>query len=114
MDTATFKNALRRFLALRGHCKLLRSDRGTNFVGAKNQDINIEEIQGDLGTKACEWRFNPPHASHFGGVWERQIGAIRRIMDGTMAMTSQRSLSLDEFSTLLQESAAIVNSTPLW
>ena len=27
MDTSTFKNALRRFLARRGTCKLLRSDR---------------------------------------------------------------------------------------
>lgn len=29
-----YKNALRRFTAIRGKVKLFRSDRGTNFVGA--------------------------------------------------------------------------------
>ncbi|CAC5390540.1 unnamed protein product [Mytilus coruscus] len=34
MSSASFINAYRRFIAIRGSVKLLRSDRGTNFVGA--------------------------------------------------------------------------------
>ena len=35
LDTVSFSPALRRFVSLRGTCKLIRSDRGTNFIGAK-------------------------------------------------------------------------------
>ena len=38
LDTSSFKNALRRFLSIRGVCKRIRSDLGTNFVGTHNQD----------------------------------------------------------------------------
>lgn len=34
MDSPSCINALRRFFALRGPAKQLRSDRGTNFIGA--------------------------------------------------------------------------------
>ena len=37
LTTDSFINALRRFLTLRGPTRQLRSDRGTNFVGAKNE-----------------------------------------------------------------------------
>ena len=37
MSSSSFINALRRFLALRDPVKLIRSDRGTNFIGA-NED----------------------------------------------------------------------------
>lgn len=37
MNTASCINALRRFFAVRGPAKQLRSDRGTNFVGASQE-----------------------------------------------------------------------------
>ncbi|XP_006817669.1 uncharacterized protein LOC102809487, partial [Saccoglossus kowalevskii] len=87
MDTSAFINALRRFIAIRGAVKRLRCDNGTNFVGAKNEletamkELNHGHIQKFLAKQACEWIFNPPHASHFGGIWERQIGTVRRILN---------------------------------
>lgn len=39
MDTSSFINALRRFIAIRGPVKLIRSDRESNFVGA------VKELQ---------------------------------------------------------------------
>jgi hypothetical protein len=37
LDTSSFINALCRFIAIRGSVRLLRSDRGTNFVGAEHE-----------------------------------------------------------------------------
>ena len=36
LDISSLTNALRRFIAVRGTCKNLYSDRGTNFVGVSN------------------------------------------------------------------------------
>lgn len=114
LDTSSFRNSLRRFLAIRGTCKMFRSDRGTNFVGSNNQDLDLEQIQGELGSRGVDWKFNPPGASHFGGIWERKIGQVRRCLEGALLQAGPRLLSLDEFNTFLQEAVAVVNSTPLW
>lgn len=113
MDTSSFVNALRRFFSIRGVCKCLRSDRGTNFVGALNQGATLVEIEKEVASHDCKWLMNPPHASHMGGPWERKIGQVRRILDTTYLKFRNHALSRDEFSTLLAESAAIVNNTPL-
>ena len=115
LDTSSFRNALQRFISVRGTPKLIRSDNGTNFVAAYSQmsDINLDDIQNYLSNQCIEWLFNPPYASHFGGVYERKIGAIKRVMEGCLALMGPRIMSFDEFLTLLQEAGAIVNNTPL-
>ena len=116
LDTPTFINSLRRFFAVRGPCKTIRSDRGTNFVGAsaQNLDMSDKKITTLFTHENVRWVFNPPYSSHFGGVWERKIGQIRRGLDCAMVHLGGRNLSGDELSTLLWEAAAIVNDTPLW
>ena len=116
MDTPTFINALRRFFSIRGPCKIIRSDRGSNFIGATNQEIhlNLESIQTNLNQHECKWIFNPPYASHFGGVWERKIGQVRNILNAILMQESNRTLTKDELHTFLCEAAYIINSTPLW
>ena len=117
LDTSSFKNALARFFSIRGNCRILRSDRGSNFVGAFNQDdaasLSIEDLTTEARNRNCEWIFNPPHASHFGGVWERKIQSIKRVLDSTLLELGPRTLSRDEMHTLFQEAACIVNNTPL-
>ncbi|XP_034386287.1 uncharacterized protein LOC117729388 [Cyclopterus lumpus] len=86
LDTSSFINALRRFLAVRGPVNHIRSDRGTNFVGACKElkipsNIDNTTVKAYLSGQGCSWTFNPPHASHFGGTWERMIGLARRILD---------------------------------
>ena len=116
MDTSSFRNALSRFTSLRGACKLIRSDQGTNFVSAKSQleGIHVDVLTDELKQQNIEWILNPPHASHHGGAWERKIGSIRRILDSTMAQVKIRGISRDEFYTLLAQASSIVNQTPLW
>ncbi len=76
MNTASCINALRRFFAVRGPAKQLRSDRGTNFIAA-SQELGMQPAKENqtsllkyLHENGCTWEFNPPHASHMGGAWE--------------------------------------------
>jgi hypothetical protein len=113
LDTSSMKNAIRRFQAIRGHCQLLRSDRGTNFIATSNE-LDMEKLSSDIENDGCRWEFNPPNASHFGGAWERKIGQIKRAIDSSFLQLKHKSLSRDELATFLQEATAIVNSTPMW
>ena len=87
MDTSSFINALRRFFALCGPAKQIRSDCGTNFRGASKElkmflaESNRPSLSRFLSEEGCTWIFNPPHSSHMGGAWERMIGISRRILD---------------------------------
>ena len=55
-----------------------------------------------------EWVFNPPHASYQGGVWERIIRTIRKIL--VALLSGDSPLSDDALETLFCETENIVNS----
>ena len=88
MDTSSFVNALRRFFAIRGVCKHLRSDNGSNFVGALNQDatVSFAKIKDEVTRNSCTWIMNPPKASHFGGVWERKVQCAKSIINACLLL----------------------------
>ena len=56
------------------------------------------------------WSFNPPQASHMGGVWERMIRTVRKVL---LAVMPSKTLTDDDFHTILSEVKSIVNSRPL-
>ena len=120
LSTPSFKNALSRFLDKNGACRRIRSDRGRNFVGAQPDEVkedelpDVEELKDAMGQKGVEWLFNPPYAHHFGGAWERKIGSLRRVLEGTLATTGKRTLTREELETFVWGAVAVVNSTPLW
>ncbi|KAK5859307.1 hypothetical protein PBY51_003384 [Eleginops maclovinus] len=109
--------ALRRFFALRGPAKQLRSDCGTNFVGAcREMGISTTEqgkVQNFLQEERCSWTFNPPHSSHMGGVWERMIGVARHILDSMLLRAGQAHLTHETLTTFLAEVTVIINARPL-
>ncbi|XP_071094883.1 uncharacterized protein [Haliotis cracherodii] len=117
MDTDSFINALRRFEARRGVPDIVRSDNGTNFRGAQNElreairAWNHHEIQEHMLQKEIQWMFNPPSASHMGGVWERQIRTVRKVLNALLYQ--QHGLHDEGLSTLFCEVEAIVNSRPI-
>lgn len=113
LGLSSMRNSMRRFFCLRGPSKLLRSDQGTNFIGARNQSL-VEAVERESQLNNCEWILNPPKASHHGGVWERPIGSIKNILNNCMHLLGPRHISRDEFYTFLQESASILNNSPLW
>lgn len=75
LDTDSFIHALRRFLSIRGPICTLRSDWGTNIIGALNQfqEINNSVVEKFILEQLCDYILNVPNASHQNGVWERQI-----------------------------------------
>ena len=75
--------------------------------------MDKKSVERYLSEKGCEWQFNPLHASHFGGVWERQIGTIRRILDAMLVETGVQKLTHELLVTLMSEVTAIVNSRPI-
>ncbi|XP_068204676.1 uncharacterized protein [Palaemon carinicauda] len=86
LDTSSFINALRSFVARRGNVKKICCDNGTNFHGAEKelrkslQEMNDDQVRAFLSKESISWTFNPPTASHMGGVWERQIRTVRKVL----------------------------------
>lgn len=116
LDTDSFINALRRFIARRGQVLEMQSDNGTNFHGAERelrQAIecwNQSQINNMLLQKGIKWIFNPPTGSHHGGIWERMIRSVRKVLNATL-----RTQNLDEkgLHTVLCEAEAIINGRPI-
>jgi hypothetical protein len=99
----------------------LRSDRGSNFIGAQRElrqaleEMNEEKIRVELLKHNCDWiefKMNVPKASHFGGIWERQIRTVRSVLNPLMRNNSTY-LDDEAFRTLMCEVESIVNSRPL-
>ena len=118
LSTDSFLCSLRRFLARRGNVKRIRTDRGTNFIGSE-QELSSEVdrllksesvIHEATLRKNIDWVFNTPNASHHGGVWERLIRSIRKILN---SLLSQQTLTEETLRTLLCEVEAVLNSRPL-
>ena len=115
MSTDAFINGLRCFMAIRGSVRHLRSDQGSNFIGAKNEfsgRISESQVVSYCAEKQCDFIFNAPSSSHTGGVWERQIRTIRNVMNAVLLLCPGR---LDDSSlrTLFYEVMLIINSRPL-
>nr|XP_055051225.1 uncharacterized protein LOC129437096 [Misgurnus anguillicaudatus] len=114
LTTDAFINALRGFIAIRGHVRQLRCDQGTNFVGARGEfmkamkDLDHEQLK----KYGCEFIMNFPSASHMGGVWERQIRTIRSVLTVILDQSAKR-LDSASLRTFLYEVMAIINSRPL-
>ena len=119
MSSSAFINSFRRFTSIRGPVKEIRSDRGTNFVGALDDigatSIFVEKgpVKSYLESSGIKWTFNPPHASHFGGSWERLIGLSRRILDAMLLENKSKALTHDVLCTFMYEVCAILNSRPI-
>lgn len=115
LRTDSLINAIRRIVARRGAIRKVRSDMGTNMVGADNElraelaRLDSEKIQQFALREGIEWVFNPPSASHFGGAWERQIRTVRKVW---RSMPTQR-LDDESLHTLFCEIESVINSRPL-
>ena len=95
LETNSFLNALRHFIARRGPVREVRSDRGTNIVGAEKElkkaldEMDHSIIQESLCREykadwVIQWKQKPSTASHMGVIWERQIHSVRSILSAML------------------------------
>ena len=95
LDTDSFVDTLKRCISRRGKPLLMRSHNGGNFVKAEKElwetvrDWNQSKIHDSLLARNIKWIFNPPARSHHGGVWERYIRSVRKVMK---ALTKEQPL----------------------
>lgn len=112
LTSNTFIAAFKRFVSRRGPCSDIYSDNGTNFVVANRalktafeqtmSEISSEAAQS-LALKGTNWHFIPANSPHFGGLWEAAVKSFKHHFKRIY----------EEFSTLLTQIEASLNSRPL-
>ena len=86
--------------------KVITSDRGTNFLGAKR----VLEEMVEMGSHQFEWRLVPTGDHNFVGTVERQVALAKRILNQKLAGAV---VSFNEMLVLTAKTARILNSKPM-
>jgi len=116
LEADSFICAYQRFVSRRGKPKEIHSDNGTNFTGAERElrealeQLDQAKIYNSLRSNDVQWSFNPPEASHQGGIWERMICSVWKILG---ALLKEQLVNDETLSTLLCEVERILNDRPL-
>ncbi|XP_073955668.1 uncharacterized protein [Choristoneura fumiferana] len=119
LTSQAFLAGLKRFVARRGRCAEIWSDHGTNFVGAKKDLIIMwrrctsglpDEFIAQLEDLHIKWKFIPPGAPNFGGLWEAGVKSIKHHLK---RVVGNSTLTFEELTTLLAQIEACLNSRPL-
>ena len=122
MDTSHVINAISRFTDVRGIPSSITSDNQTSFHKANVEltdwykTIDWEKVSRNTGfdfrpiSTGITWHFNPPVASHFGGIFEIMVKAMKRAMKATIG---RADLDEEEFRTAISKMSYLINSRPI-
>ncbi|XP_060555752.1 uncharacterized protein LOC132716484 [Ruditapes philippinarum] len=116
LSTDSFIAALQRFISRRGLPEKVYSDNGTNLVSGDCElrkslrEWNQSEIGQFMLQREIEWNFNPPSASHMGGIWERMIRSTRAIL---RSLVKEQLLTDEQLLTVVTEVEKILNDRPI-
>lgn len=120
LTTDAFLMAFKRFVARKLVPKHMYSDRGTNFIGAKNElprlfqnarSEQMKEVRDVLLKYEIEWHLIPAHAPHFGGIWEAGVKSTKYHLKRVLG---NARLNFEEFTTIIAQIEACLNSRPLY
>nr|XP_042913273.1 uncharacterized protein LOC122273263 [Parasteatoda tepidariorum] len=108
---------LKRFFARRGRSSIIFSDNATNFTGASAElkrlyklMYNSEDVSNMLSSEGIRWKFLPPRAPNFGGLWEAGVKSFKYHFK---RVVGSARLTLEEFLTVITQIEGILNSRPL-
>ena len=122
MDTVHVINAISRFADVRGVPSTLTSDNQTSFRKADKEitewykSVDWEKVQQATGlgfrpdSDGITWIFNPPLASHFGGIFEIIVKALKRAMK---VVIGRADLDEEAFRTCVSKIAFMLNNRPI-
>ncbi|XP_075157671.1 uncharacterized protein LOC142230939 [Haematobia irritans] len=112
LSTDSFILCLRNFINRRGLPVRIRSDRGTNFVGASKERLILNDgpIVEECSRRGIDWVFNTPANPAAGGAWERMVRCIKNVLAFTL---KEKVPQVDTLNSLLIEAENLVNSRPL-
>ncbi|XP_054715403.1 uncharacterized protein LOC129224882 [Uloborus diversus] len=102
----------------RGKCAKLFSDNAGNFVGANAEIKKLhnlvkkpdENLAGYLASEGIDWKFLPPRAPNFGGLWEAGVKSFKYHLKRVMR---DLKVTYEEFETIVVQIEGILNSRPL-
>ena len=116
LSSDSFLNAFSRHICRKGTPSLVRSDCGSNFIGAQSEltsmynNLDEKKVRNEMTKRNIEWQFLTPKGSNFNGGVERSIRGLRRVLG---ALRDQQFPSEDVLLTWLTEAEALVNSRPI-
>ena len=117
LDAEGFKMALTRFCARRGTLQLVISDNGSNFVAAEKELREAvkalsgdETVAAEMAIRGIQWKFNPPRAPHFGGIFERVVQSMKKVMQSVL---HKADITEKELATAIIQAEGLLNVKPL-
>lgn len=102
LSTAAAMTCLRNFANRRGVPYRIRSDQGTNFIGAARLLANA--------SVPIDWVFNTPKNPEAGGCWERMIGLVKKILHSAL---HEQAPQIETLNAILIDAEFLINSRPL-
>jgi transposase InsO family protein len=115
VSTDNFLMAFDRFVARRGMPAVVRTDNGTNFVGAAAflKDLWASwdhALAVERGYASIKWIFSAPLAPHTNGAVERAVGLLKK---GLVAVMPDSGISPQALHTVALKVEGILNSRPI-
>lgn len=118
LSTDSAIKAIFRFINCRGVPSLFISDNATCFKGADNElkaffdqvKENLNKINDQLSLKGFTWKFIPPASPHFGGVYERKVQSVKRVLNVAL---SELFPNDETFATAISHVINTINNTPI-
>ena len=71
---------------------------------------NKSDVSSAMAVEGFDWRFNPPGAPHFGGVWERLVRSCKKAM---FFILSNRVVTPEVLETVLTLVEQTLNARPI-
>ena len=117
LSAEAFLGSFRRFVFRRGYPERILSDNAPQFHLAETaltsswRDlVRDREVQAFAATNSIAWKFTSQYSPWEGGLYERIVGLVKRSLRKAIGSCL---LTLDQFSTLLTEVEAVLNTRPL-